>query len=159
MRKTAYIETTIVSYLVARPSRDLITMAHQEITQEWWETRFADFDLFYSQLVWDEASGGDRGEVTKRREVLTRLRQLPAREEVDDLAEALLKVGFLPRNAASDAMHIAFAAVYGIDYLLTWNCRHINNIETIWQVEEACSKKGHKCPRICTPEQLPGLGS
>ncbi|MEK7684820.1 MAG: type II toxin-antitoxin system VapC family toxin [Verrucomicrobiota bacterium] len=159
MKPKVYIETTIVSYLVARPSRDLVTAAHQETTQEWWDARRADFELFYSQLVWDEGAAGDRIEIRKRQEVLVRLSQLPSQKEVDELAEAIMAAGFLPKKAAADAMHIAFAAVYGMDYLLTWNCRHINNIETIWQVEKVCSKKGYVCPKICSPEQLLGLVS
>ena len=143
-----------MSYLVARLSRDLVTAAHQEITNEWWAKHGEEFNLHYSQLVWDEASAGDKSEVKKRQAVLVELSQLPSRKEVDELASAILHAGLLPAKAAADAMHIAFAAVYGMDYLLTWNCKHINNIETIWQVEKVCEKKGYRCPKICSPEQL-----
>jgi predicted nucleic acid-binding protein len=157
MKPEAYIETTVISYLVARPSRDLVTTAHQQITREWWESRRTDFEMYYSQLVWDEASAGDPQEAKKRREVLAKLKQLPSRVEVDNLAEDILSAGFLPRKAAADAIHIAFAAIYGMTYLVTWNCKHINNIETTWRIEKICSEKGYLCPSICTPEQMPGL--
>ena len=159
MKATIYIETTVVSYLVARPSRDLITAALQRMTQEWWESRYNDYDLHYSQLVWDEAMGGDKTEAAKRSAALVALSLLPARTEVDDLADAIMAAGLLPKNAAADAMHIAFAAVYGMDYLLTWNCRHINNIDRLGQIAEICIKKGYKCPKICLPEQMSGLDS
>ena len=154
MKPTVYIETTIVSYLVARLSRDLVTAAHQETTDEWWTQHRAEFDLYYSQLVWDEASAGDKSEVNKRQAVLVELSQLPSRKEADELADAILRAGLLPAKAAADALHIASAAVHGMDYLLTWNCKHINNIETIWQIERVCEKKGYQCPKICSPEQL-----
>ena len=96
-------------------------------------------------------------EAAKRQKILARMKRLASREEVDDLAAAILAGGFLPRKAAADALHIAFAAAYGMVYLLTWNCRHINNMETIWRIEEICAKKGYACPKICTPEQLLGL--
>jgi predicted nucleic acid-binding protein len=102
---------------------------------------------------------GDKSEAAKRSEVLVNLSLLAARTEVDDLADAIMAAGLLPKKAAADAMHIAFAAVYGMDYLLTWNCRHINNIDRLGEIAEVCVKKGYKCPKICSPEQLSGLDS
>jgi hypothetical protein len=156
VKASIYVETTIISYLVARPSRDLVTIAHQETTFEWWEKRRKDFDLYYSQLVWDEASAGDKIEASKRQKVLSGLKSLKMRDEVTELAEAIMKAGFLPKKAAADSFHIAFAAVYELDYLLTWNCKHINNIEINWRIEKVCQEQKYICPKICTPEQLLG---
>ena len=93
MKPKVYIETTIVSYLAARPSRDLITAAHQQVTQEWWENRRTDFDLFVSQLVIQEASAGDEQAVQRRLQVLEDLPLLQLNEQAIALARMLIDEG------------------------------------------------------------------
>ncbi|HBA83283.1 MAG TPA: DNA-binding protein [Verrucomicrobia bacterium] len=119
---TVYVETSILSYLTARPTRDLLATARQQMTREWWDTRRARFDLFVSPLVEQEVRRGDPDAARRRVE----------------------------------AAHIALAAVHGMDYLLTWNCRHIDNAETKPVIRSVCARHGYACPEICTPEELMG---
>lgn len=154
MKPKVYLETTIPSYLTARPGRDLVTAAHQQITREWWDTRRREFDLFVSQMVLDEASAGDQEAAARRLEVLTPLPLLGPRAEGAELAQALIEQVPLPVSAAADALHIAIAVVNGMDYLLMWNCTHIANAALRSQIEAVCRSKGFEVPIICTPDEL-----
>ncbi len=127
MKSKVYIETSIISYLVNRPSRDLILAAHQQVTHEWWNNRRPKFDLYASQAVMDEASEGDEEAAQLRLKVLRGIPLLELRVEALDLAEMIVRHKALPKKASQDALHIAVAAIYGMDYLLTWNCKHIAN--------------------------------
>ncbi len=154
MKPKVCLETTIPSYLMARPSRDLVTAAHQQITREWWETRRQDFDLFISQMVIDEASAGDREAAARRLEIVAALPLLDPREEGAELTQALIADVPLPESAAADALHIAIAVVNGMDFLLTWNCTHIANAALRSRIEAVCRSQGFEAPIICTPEEL-----
>ena len=154
MNPKAYIETTIISYLAGRPSRDIIVAAHQQITHEWWSKRKEGFDLFASQLVWDEAEAGDRGVSQRRLAVLQAIQLLEITVEGLSLANELVVKGPLPRNAAEDAIHIATAVINGMDYLLTWNCTHLANAAMRSEIEHICRTKGYEPTIICTPEEL-----
>ena len=156
MKKRVYIETSIVSYLVARPSRDLITAASQQITHEWWQTRRDDFDLVISEYVVFEAGRGDADAARARLAALTGIVELAGSAQAEDLAEILCANGGLPPKARVDALHVAVAAVAGVDYLLTWNCTHIANAETLPRIEAICRAAGYEPPRICTPMALLG---
>lgn len=148
-----YVETTILSYLTALPSRDLIRAAHQQITTEWWANR-EQFSLFVSEAVLAEASRGD-AEAAKRRLLAAQgLGVLSATTEAQALASALLQSAALPQKAAIDAVHVALAAVHGMDFLLTWNCTHIANAIMRPRIEAVCEANGFKAPVICTPEEL-----
>src|SRR4029450_9077135 len=125
MNPRAYLETTIVSYLTARPSRDLITAAHQHITQQWWHTQRARFDLFVAPPVMQEAQAGDPDAAARRLALLQGIPLLALSEEATGLAQALIAPGPLPVNAVVDDLHIAITAVHGMHYLLSWNCTHI----------------------------------
>ena len=149
-----YIETTIVSYLTAWPSRDLIRAAHQQITREWWETRRADFSLYVSQLVIDEASAGDATAAAERLQHLADIPLLDYREPTLTLAGALERALHLPPQTRGDALHVAVCAANGIEYLLTWNCRHLANATLAPIIEQTCRAHGVTGPRIVTPEQL-----
>jgi hypothetical protein len=149
-----YVETSIISYLAARMSRDLITAAHQQITQEWWDNRRSDFDLFISQLVVREASAGDEQMAKKRLELIEKIPLLELGPHALDLAYALIQEGPLPEKASEDALHIAVATVHGMDYLLTWNCKHIANAQMRNAVVRVCRAGGYEPPLFCTPEEL-----
>jgi predicted nucleic acid-binding protein len=157
MNPKVYIETSVVSYLTARPSRDLIVVAHQQLTQEWWDKRRPNFDLFISQLVIGEASAGDPQAAQQRLQALASIPLLALTPDARDLARELLSNGPLPQKAAEDALHIAVAAVHGIDYLLTWNCKHIANAEIMRKVAQICRANGYEPPVTCTPEELMGV--
>jgi hypothetical protein len=156
MKQRVYLETTIVSYLTARPSRDLILAAHQQVTRQWWDERRADFDLYVSQLVLDEAGRGDPEAAKRRVELLVGVASLQATDQVKGLARELLQTHALPREALEDALHIALAAASGMDFLLTWNCRHIANAETAPAIRATIEHSGYDPPVICTPDELMG---
>src|SRR5271157_2290782 len=156
MKPKVYLETTIPSYLAARPSRDLLVAAHQQITRDWWESRRSGFDLFVSELVVTEARAGDAQFANRRLELLIDLPVLPFSPEILELAEDLITKGPIPRKAAGDAAHIAIATVYGCQYLLTWNCRHIANAELYHAIRRVVGQYGYEVPGLCTPEELMG---
>jgi hypothetical protein len=154
MAERVYIETTIVSYLTARPSRDVVIAGHQQVTLEWWDTRRADYELCISQLVIDEASAGDPEAARERLAILQPMLVLETTSEALELARELIQAGAMPVKAVGDALHIAIAATKGIPFLLTWNCRHLANAVMRPKIEAACQGQGFQAPIICTPEQL-----
>ena len=156
MGKRVYIETSVISYLVARPSRNILTAAWQQVTHEWWEKQRSRFELFTSELVLAEAGQGDPEAAQRRREMLRDIPDLDVTDGVVALAKRLVDEGALPRQATDDAIHIAVAAVHGVDYLLTWNCRHLDNAERKPLVRNVCAICGYRCPEICTPLELMG---
>lgn len=155
-KKTIYLETSVVSYLANRPSRDLIVAAHQAVTREWWERRRLDFTLFVSEPVLDEAGSGDADAAAQRLAVVDGIDVLRVTDAAIDLAERLLRSGAIPKEAAIDALHVALACVNGIHYLLTWNCKHIANAERFEEIQTVCVESGYKPPIICTPDELTG---
>lgn len=153
MKLRVYIETTIPSYLTAWPSRDLVKAGQQQITREWWEKRDR-FDLVVSQLVVQEAGDGDPSAAAQRLEAIEGIPILGVSQDATTLAQKLVEAGSLPRVAAADALHISLAVVGGVDYLLTWNCRHIANAAMRHQIETVCRENGYQPTIICTPSEL-----
>jgi predicted nucleic acid-binding protein len=154
--ESVYLETTFISYLVARPSRDVIVAGHQQTTHQWWDTRRDGFTCSVSQVVIDEASVGDPAEIQKRLDGIRDLPVLEVTESAESLAQAIVGSGVIPPRAVRDAAHIAVAAVHRIDYLLTWNCRHLANAQIIRRIQEVCDQLSERMPVICTPEELMG---
>ena len=154
MSSTVYLETSIISYLTSRPSRDLITAANQQLTHDWWDDYRQNFDLFISQFVINECSEGDTIAAQERLHVLANIRQLDVTSTVENLAEELLKRVPLPEKAEVDALHIAVATVHGIEHLLTWNCTHIANAAFRPRIEAICRLFEYEPPTICTPQEL-----
>ena len=153
MRPRVYLETTIPSYLTARPSRDLIRAAHQHLTREWWSHRER-FDLYVSQIVADECRMGDPSAAALRLDAIREFPLLEQSAEAVELARTLMTRVPLPDRAAVDALHVAIAVVNGMDYLLTWNCTHIANAFFRGRIESACRDHGYEPSMICTPEEL-----
>src|SRR5688500_4213614 len=154
--ESVYLETTFISYLVARPSRDLLVAAHQHATQEWWANRRREFECCVSQVVVDEAAAGDPVEVQKRQAIIGALPVLEITQDAESLTQAILTAGILPPRAVRDAAHVAVATVHAVDYLLTWNCKHLANAQIARRIAVVCEKLGRKMPIICTPEELMG---
>ncbi len=125
MKPSLYLETTVVSYLTVRPSRDVIVLAHQTITQQWWESHLKEYDIYISQVVVDEARLGDHAASAQRLRLIEPFPLLEITPDVERLAGLYLREVPLPGAALRDALHIAAASVHGMDYLLTWNCAHI----------------------------------
>ena len=153
MKPRVYLETTIVSYLTALPSRDLVFAAHQQLTSEWWQGRER-FDLFVSEAVLQEAAGGDPSPAARRIAALREIPVLAVTEAAANLGRGLVTAQAVPAKAAVDAVHIAVAAVNGMDFLLTWNCAHIANAATRAMIDRVCRTAGLAPPVICTPEEL-----
>jgi len=156
MSETVFIETSIIGYLTARTSNNLILMANVEATSEWWDTRRTQFDLYISQTVLDEAGRGDAEIASRRLEIFNDFPLLEVDEMVQDLAMGFLTESNLPPKAADDALHIAVATVYGLDYLLTWNCKHIANAQIQKKLAQISLDAGCELPTICTPYELMG---
>ena len=152
--KTLYVETSIVSYLAGRASRDLLIAACQQATRDWWQDQRERYELFTSQLVVAEAAAGDPESAKRRLAYLEGIPELLVTTEVRDLARTLVTQGALPPKSEADALHIAVAAVHRMDLLLTWNCRHIDNPSTKPMVRSVCLSAGYSCPEICTPIEI-----
>jgi predicted nucleic acid-binding protein len=141
-KPSLYLETTIVSYLTAWPSRDLVMAARQQVTREWWEKRRSHFDIYISQFVLEEAGQGDLEAAQRRLAVLKGMPLLTATDQVRDLAASLLRARAMPHKALTDALHIASAAVHEIGFLMTWNCAHLANAETMETVRQVILAAG-----------------
>jgi predicted nucleic acid-binding protein len=156
MSETVYIETSILGYLTARYTKNLILAANIEVTREWWESRSSAFTLYVSQVVLDEAARGDTEIALKRLEIVNQLPLVDLNQSVLSLATQFLSRSNLPSKASDDAVHIAAATVHGLDYLLTWNCKHIANAQIQRKLEEISLDFGYQLPIICTPYELSG---
>ena len=154
MKRTIYIETSVISYRVARPSRDIIVLARQEITAEWWDTVLPHLDAYVSPVVLDEINGGDQQAQTLRLQLVANMPPLAVDERIISLAEAICEEIRLPERAQADAYHIAIPSVHGIDYLVTWNCKHIANAFMLRKIEQIVQARGYIMPVVCTPEEL-----
>ena len=149
-----YLETTIPSYLTARRSPLARIAADQQTTQDWWDFRRQEYEMFVSEAVLDEAADGDSDFAAHRLGMLVGLPRLQTTPEADALVERLLRMDIIPAKAATDAVHLALSAAHRMDYLLTWNCKHIHNLKLERRIEAACEVFGFTCPIICTPAEL-----
>ena len=154
MAMRIYLESTIPSYVVARPARDLLQAARQQLTRDWWESRREQHELFASQIVLDEIAFGEKAMAQLRLELMQGLPLLPVTDEVKEFARKVQTSGLLPATAERDASHIALASAYELDILLTWNCRHIANATIQTRLRRLAAAAGFTLPVICTPEEL-----
>lgn len=154
--ETVYIETTIISYLVASPSRDLVIAANQAVTQEWWLEACGRYRCVTSEEVLREVSLGDPQMSLRRLEALAGLPVLRSDESVRLLAKDLIQAGLLPPAATPDATHVAAATLNGVDYLVTWNCRHLANPHLLKRLRAFMAARGLELPEICTPIEMVG---
>ena len=153
MKPKLYVETSIISYLTSRPSRDVVINANQQIAQEWWENR-QNFDLFISQIVVDEVSKGDAQMAKQRMDLIQDIPFIDFNDEAKNLAKEILRQNILPPKAALDVFHIATTAVHEIDFLLTLNCKHIANAFIFRRIEKVCTEFGYEPPIVCTPQEI-----
>lgn len=156
MAAVVYIESSIISYLTARPSRDMVTATRQTITSEWWQNSRGKYEIYISALVVEEISGGDPIAAAQRLQSVAEISSVAITEEAQVLADALLTSKAVPANSPRDALHIAIAATQGAAYLLTWNFKHINNAETRGIIAGVVEANGWVCPVLCSPEELGG---
>lgn len=152
--ETVYIETTIVSYLVANPSRDSILAAHQQLTRQWWQNERQRYQCVTSREVLREASLGDAEMSRRRSEALAGLDILAVDDSSRGLARAILAEQLLPPAAMSDAIHAVVASQHRVDILLTWNCRHLANPHLLGRLRTFLAGHALALPEICTPIEL-----
>jgi len=153
-KPTVYLETTIVSYLTARPSRDLRVRGHQVATHRWWDDERGRYSTLISTRVIEEARRGDPEAAAKRLAILSALEVLADRPEIEALATLLRDEIPIPERYSFDAFHMAFAIHYRLDYLLTWNCSHLANAECSRRLADLSREHGFWLPIICTPDNL-----
>lgn len=149
-----YIESSVISYMVARPSRDLVVSARQALTIEWWKLKRKQYKVYISELVLEEIAAGDPSAAQKRLNIVENIISLEATLEAKELASLLLSEGAVPENSPEDALHIGLAAAQGADYLLTWNFKHINNASTRKIIAKVIESQGFISPILCSPEEL-----
>ena len=154
MKRKLYIETTVVSYFAARPSRDLLVAGHQEATHELWPRLTTVYDTFVSALVYEEAARGDAEQASRRLVAIKPFRMLDIEEEARAVAETILAGKGIPLEYPEDALHIAVAAINGIDVVVTWNFAHLSNPFTRMMVRQIVQNEGYICPEVCSPEEL-----
>ena len=153
MNPKVYIETSVISYLTARPSRDVVVLAHQQVTRAWWEQR-SRYQLFASRLVEDEIARDDAAASAARLEMIRGIAQLDLDANVQRLTQDLLDASALPATALEDAIHVAVCAVHRMDYLVSWNCKHIANALRFGDIARCCAAAGLAPPVICTPDLM-----
>lgn len=158
MKRRIYVETSVISYLTARPSKTIVGAAHQQITLAWWELR-SDYELLVSQSVWQECAAGDPVAAQKRLAALEGISVLAVSQDMIRLAESLIEQAIIPARAIEDALHIAVSTLHHVDFLLTWNCRHIANPVIQEKIAVYLEQLGLFLPIICTPEELLGGNS
>ncbi len=154
--KRVYIETTIPSYLAAQPARDLLQAARQQLTRDWWEFDRERYELCTSEVVLDEAHACNSEFARLRMEYLVEIPVLTMADAAKNLAKSIMSANVLPQRATRDAFHIAIATAHGVDFLLTWNCRHIANPSIIRQLQKIAGSLDLELPVLCTPEGLRG---
>ncbi len=154
MKKRVYIETTVVSYFTARPSRDIMIVGHQEATRDLWPALAAKYETYISAIVYEEAGKGDPDQVRMRLRAIEPFPMLDIEGDAIFLAEKIIAGRGIPAEYPEDALHIAVAAVNGIEVLITWNFAHLNNPFTRRAIRRIVEEEGYVCPEICSPEEL-----
>lgn len=154
MKRKIYIESTVVSYYTGQPTRDLIISARQEETRALWPRLLDEFEAYISALVVTECRDGNLERAAKRVEAIAPFPILDTTEDAEALAGALLEKGAVPESYPEDALHIAIAAVNGMELILSLNFKHINNPFLFGKIRSVVEEAGYVCPEICSPEQL-----
>jgi hypothetical protein len=149
-----YLESTIPSYVVARPARDLLQAARQQLTRDWWDLTREHHELFTSQVVLDEIADGEAAMARQRLKLMRGIPLLEPTAAANELGREILHSGLLPATADGDAAHIALATVHGLDVLLTWNCRHIANVAIQQRLRRLAEQSGYTLPSLATPEEF-----
>jgi hypothetical protein len=153
-KQKVYIETSVISYLTAKPSRDLVVAGHQKITSDWWDGSKSKFNCYISQFVIDEISKGDKIASSKRLEKTHNIPLLEYEEAIDNLAFNYTKLLNIPNKSKADSFHLAIAVWFEIDYLLSWNCKHLANAIVTFKLREYNKINSLYVPILCTPLEL-----
>lgn len=159
MKPVVYIESSVISYLVSRPSRDIIIAGRQAISLDWWENHRQRFEIRVSAIVEEEISRGDPLIAKRRLDLINQIPSLAISNEAAEIAKMLITRRAVPVGSEEDALHIGIAAAQGVDYLLTWNFKHINNAEKKLAILLVVESFGFLCPQLCSPEELGGISN
>ncbi len=151
---TVDIETSIVSHASAWPSQDIQMAALQHQARAWWSIERQKFNLVSSQLTILEASAGDPAAAAERLKLLDGIPLVPISPEVENLAKLIVANHLIPQKAGADAFHVAAAAIAGVDYLLTQNCKHIANAHDLPRLYRLLDNQGYGRLLICTPAEF-----
>ena len=157
MRKRVYIETTVVSYFTAQPSRDIMIAGRQAATREIWPELISEYDTYISAAVYQEVGKGAPDQTNVRLAAIKTFPMLDIDHETRALAEKIIAERGIPAKYPEDALHVAVAAVNGIEVLVTWNFAHLNNPFTRRRVRQIVESEGYVCPEVCSPEELMGI--
>jgi len=157
VKPTVYVESSIFSALVGRPSNDLVVTARQHTTCIWWQNDADSYSLFASNVVEMEARQGDPEMARCRLEYIASIPRLSSTREAERLADSLIESAILPPKARIDALHLGIATIHSLEFLLTWNCRHLANGPIYRRVARFLAENGYNAPYVCTPSQLPGV--
>ena len=157
-KPSVYLETSVISYLTSKPSLNIVTLANQQVTREWWEKERNFYDLFISGSVLDEISQGDLEASSSRLEKVKEIKVLTIDNQVQELSNLFIESRLIPPKAYEDALHLSYAIVQKIDILLTWNCKHLANHEILRMFQRMCNPLNLTLPDICTPYTLTRKG-
>ena len=149
-----YLETTIPSYIAARPSRDIVVLAHQQITQDWWDNCKEGYEMYISQIVIEEIISGDPSVANERFSLIEDFHVLDLTNDIEKLTSEYMEYFNFPKHTLRDAFHLAFSVGYEMDILLTWNCKHLANEAIRKKLRTYNESRGLTVPSICTPEEL-----
>ena len=152
--ETVYLETSFISYLVGNPSQDELNAQRQDLSRRWWHFRRSEFNCVVSTMVWQEIAEGDQNEAEKRKSAIAPYQILHATPAILQLADAIVARGLLPTKAQADAIHIAIGAVYSVDYIVSWNFKHLVNASIQSRIRLLIESMGLRMPIVCTPEAL-----
>ena len=155
--ETVYLETTVVGNIAGRihPNPDVASRQHK--TRRWWTTARSEHRIVISHLVLDECQAGDPAAAQERLDEINELERLEITDDGRNLANALMAASAIPASEPRDALHVAIAAVHGVQYLVTWNFKHIANATLRGRINDVCRDNGYEPPIICTPEELAGM--
>ena len=153
-KETVYLETSVVSYYTGKKSRDIVVLAHQHITRDWWDAFCNHYEFYISEIVREEVSRGDPSASSLRLEFIRNIPHLKITEEIENIAGMYIDELRIPKDSIRDALHISIACIHKVDYLVTWNCRHLANATMRARIEAVCRSAGYEPTIICTPEEL-----
>ena len=153
---TVYIETSVVSHATAWPSSIPAVAALQEQARRWLNEQRPLYEVVTSQLVIDEAGMGDPDAASRRLEVLRGIPVLPVNPDAETVADEIVRRSMMPTTARIDALHLATAALAGVQYLLTLNCKHIANARELPRIYRLLDELGLSGMVICTPIEFLG---
>jgi hypothetical protein len=156
-KKSVYIESTIPSYATARESSNALNLIRCAMTRDFWEYERHKYRFCVSQTVLDECGKGDPEAVRRRLDLIDDIEKLPEPEGIKALADRYQALLSIPDRAAPDCTHLAYCVYHRIDFLLTWNCKHLGPV-TREKVRAYNSDHGLWTPLLVTPETIRNSG-